>query len=152
MNKAIATILFAAAFAALTVQPDAMAKQQTIYKWVDAEGVVHYTAHPPEGIDYQEVGLETREPVESADAEGETEEGQDAKATGIPPEQPEMAATEPDPELVAERCGQARSNIENLTQRANVLIEGEDGERRQITDSERQGMLEEARQFIDEWC
>lgn len=152
MKNAIASILLVAVLAALTTQPGAMAQQQTIYKWVDAEGVVHYTAQPPEGVDYDEVGIDTREPVETAAANDETADEQSREETGIPPEQPEMAATEPDPEMVTERCEQARRNVENLTQHANVLVSGDDGEQRQITEAERQRMLEEARQFIDEWC
>lgn len=153
MNKAIASILLAAGLAGLIAQPEALAQEQTIYKWVDVEGVVHYTARPPDDIDYEEVGVETREPVDSATGGGEMASGeQEAKAGKTPPEQPEMETTEPDPEVVAERCAQARENIENLNQRANLLIRGEDGERRPITDEERQQILEEAQQFIDEWC
>ena len=151
MNKLIASALIAAALTGLGALPDAAAQEQTVYKWVDAEGVVHYTARPPEGVEYEVVGLETREPEEQAPDETEAA-GEEAPAEGIPPAQPEMASTEPDPEMVAERCEQARRNIENLTQRANVLIRGEDGERRQITEEERERMLQEARDFIDEWC
>ncbi|MEE4303408.1 MAG: DUF4124 domain-containing protein [Wenzhouxiangella sp.] len=153
MKKTIVSTLLAALLTGFLALPGAVAQEQTIYKWVDEEGVVHYTARPPEGIDYEEVGIETREPVESATAGGEmADSGETAPAEGIPPAQPEMAAAEPDPEMVAERCAQARRNIENLTQRANVLIRGDDGEQRQISDEERQRMLQEARDFIDEWC
>ena len=151
MHKLIASVLIVAALAGLSPLPDAMAQQETIYKWVDEEGVVHYTARPPEDVEYEIVGLQTRERGESETSAGETEETTD-ESEGIPPAQPEMAASEPDPELVAARCKQARSNVENLTQRANVLVRGEDGEQRQITDEERERMLEEARAFIEEWC
>lgn len=151
MNASITSALLAAVLIGLLSQSDAMAQQQKIYKWVDEEGVVHYTARPPDNVEFEQLGVATRDPAESESEAGQAE-GEDDEASNIPPEQPEMAATEPDPEVVAERCEQARRNIENLTQRANVLIRGDDGERRQITDAERQSMLAEAQQFIDEWC
>jgi len=148
MKKANASLLLAALLTGVLAQPDALAREQTVYKWVDAEGVVHFTAQPPENGEYEKIGLQTREPTD-ATAEGETADD-DVESTA--PEQPEAAASGPDPELVAERCKQARSNIEKLTGSANVLIRGEDGENRVLTEEERQRMLEEAQQFINEWC
>jgi len=151
MNKAIVTVLLAAVFAALTAQPEAMAQEQTIYKWVDAEGVVHYTARPPEDVDYEEVGIETREPVESATEGGETQD-EEADTTNNPPEQPEMTQSRPDPEVMAERCAQARTNLESMNRYSNLTVEGDDGEQRPVSDAERREMIEETQQFIDEWC
>lgn len=152
MTRVTAVIALAALLAALTAQPQAVA-QETIYKWMDEEGVVHYTARPPEGIDYEVVDVRNSDQSGDQSSGAEGESGDDgASASSVPPEQPEMAASEPDPEMVAERCEQARRNVENLTQRSNVLIAGDDGERRQITDEERETMLEDARAFMDEWC
>ena len=156
MKRLTAIIVLAALLGALSGQHEAMA-QETIYKWVDQEGTVHYGARPPEGVDYEIVDIETRERTRGGASTDGDEAGPDAgeeseDGTTVPPEQPEMAASEPDPEMVAERCAQARRNIENLTQRSNVLIRGEDGERRQISAEERESMLEDARRFIDEWC
>ncbi len=152
MKWTIASTLLAVMVVGLTLQPDASAEEQTIYKWLDEEGVVNYTARPPEDVDYEEVGIETREPVETEPGSDETRPAQDSAAESTPPEQPEMARSEPDPEVVAERCAQARSNIENLNQYQNVTVRGDDGEQRRISDEERTRMIEEAQAFIDEWC
>jgi len=151
MNKMTAVVLLAAALAALSIQFDAQAQEQTIYKWVDAEGVVHYTARPPEGIDYEEVGIEMRESADSAAGGGETG-GDNGAAEETPPELPEMAQSEPEDEAMAERCAQARSNIEDLNRYENITVEGEDGEQRPVPEEERMRMIEEAQRFIDEWC
>jgi hypothetical protein len=153
MIKTMTSVLLAAVLAGLTAQPDAIAQQEAIYKWVDAEGVVHYTARPPEDVEFEKIGVEISDPEETSSGEGEMAgDGQAAEDDGMPPAQPEMAEAEPDPEVVAERCQQARSNIENLTQHANVMIRGEDGEQRRISEAERQQMLEDAQAFVDQWC
>lgn len=150
MTRLTVVLSLAMLLAALATAPDAMA-QETIYKWTDEEGVVHYTARPPEGVDYERVDVKNQRSESSAAEAGAREEAESERSS-IPPEQPEMAAEGPDPAMVAERCQQARSNIENLTQRSNVLIRDDSGQRRQITNEERQRMLREARDFIDEWC
>lgn len=154
MQKAIACILLAAGLAAFLAQPEAVAQEQTVYKWVDAEGVVHYDARPPADGDYEEVGIKTREPVDPAGGSGEAAgDEQEPENQKTPPEQATIESTEPDPEVVAERCSQARSNIEKLNQHSNILIrDDDDGERRPISSEERERMLEKAQEFIDEWC
>jgi len=152
MIRLTTVLSLAALLVALASSPEAPA-QETVYKWTDAEGTVHYTARPPEGVDYEVVDMaqQTRRSGTSQQS-GDASSQSQGEASSIPPEQPEMAAEGPDPEIVAERCEQARRNIENLTQRSNVLITGDDGERRQITDEERERMLQDARDFIEEWC
>lgn len=151
MHKTIAGMTLVVLLAAGAQQPEALA-QDTVYKWTDQEGVTHYTARPPEDVEYEIVDIITRERVRGGQSNPAPADETESSAPSIPPEQPEMAPDEPDPELVAERCEQARRNIENLTTRNNVLIRGENDERRQITEEEREGMIEDARQFMDEWC
>ena len=153
MNKAIAGILLAAGLAGFMAQPEAVAQEQTIYKWVDVEGVVHYSARPPDDVEYEEVDIRNREPVDpAADGGKMAEAGPPAEPERSLPEQPQMETTAPDPEMVAERCAQARDNLEKLNRHANLVISDEDGQRRAITNEERRRMLQEAQQFIDEWC
>jgi len=149
--KATTPVLIAALLLGLLTAAAASATAETIYKWVDEEGVVHYSARPPEGVDFVEMGIELEEEQAPAPAP-DTQEAADANRPGEPPEQPEMTETEPDPEMVAERCRQARSNLENLLRRPNITIRGEDGEQRIIDDEERERIIEETQAFIDEWC
>lgn len=148
--KALASILLAAALGLLAPAGDALA-DDTVYKWMDEDGVVHYSARPPEGIEYEIVGVDTRDESRATEAADDRDAAPET-AAAEPPEQPEMARAEPDPELVAARCQQARQNLQNLTQRPNIVVRGDDGEQRQIGDDERQRMIDEARAFIDEWC
>lgn len=126
-----------------------------IYKWVDEDGVTHYSARPPEGVEYQRMTTDadraTARTGASSTREGERPE-EDDRATGDLPQLAEIAAEEPDPELVAERCEQARNNLNWLTQRTRISVEGEDGELRRLSEEERQAQIQENQAFIDEWC
>jgi hypothetical protein len=68
------------------------------------------------------------------------------------PELAEVDVQQPDPELVAQRCEEARSNLSWMTQRVQINRENEDGEIERLTEDERQQMIQETQAFIDEWC
>ncbi|AKS40827.1 DUF4124 domain-containing protein [Wenzhouxiangella marina] len=130
--------------------------QDEIYKWVDEDGVTHFSTQPPENVNYQRLDVRTRRTTDVAPRTvGESEEGgdrADAAELGTLPEIPQIAAEAPDPELVAERCEQARENLMWLTERTRLSTEDEEGNRRVISEEERQRLIEETRAFITEWC
>jgi hypothetical protein len=132
---------------------EASADDQKFYKWVDDEGVVHYSASPPSGVEYEEVGVDLREP------ENRGTQGAPPRPTEDDPAGEDQAADmlttevgEPDPEEVAERCEQYRTNLENLQREVNVFVRGDDGERTRVTEEERQRLIDQAQQFIEENC
>lgn len=152
MKKANASLLLAALLGGLMAQSDVLAEEQTVYKWVDDEGVAHFTARPPEDVDYVEVGVETGDAGESEAGQGESQPEQSDESEDVTPEQAQPEAPGPDPEVVAKRCQQARNNIEKLTQQNNLVVSGEDGQQRVLTSEQRQNMLEKTQAFLDEWC
>src|SRR5690349_16341050 len=124
--KAIASALIVATTAAilgLGVIAGAQANE-TIFKWTDEDGVVHYAAHPPEGVDYVELGVDMT--PDAAAVPPASEPAEATAAAAQPPELPEMTRTEPDPKVVAERCEQARSNLENLTRHMTIVVNDDD--------------------------
>ena len=153
MHKAIISALLVAGLIGLMAAAEAAAQDQTIYKWVDAEGVVHYDARPPADGNYEEIDIRTREAVNSGSGNGEAPaDAQQAEPEQAPPGQAATEPAGPDPEVVAERCKQARDNMEKLNQRNNLLVRDDDGEPHVISSEERQQMLDEAQKFVDEWC
>ncbi len=128
--------------------------QDDIYKWVDEDGVTHFSARPPEGVEYQRIS--TFNNVVSTVAPqtvGETEDlGPEDSNSSVLPELPEVEVEMPDPELVAQRCEEARSNLSWMTQRVQINRENEQGEIERVTEDERQRMIQETQAFIDEWC
>lgn len=120
----------------------------TIYKWIDDDGVVHYSEDPPADVDYQRVS--TSVPATSGSDDSDTGPDSDEDEPDAQTDQPE-AQEGPDPEVVAERCEQARSNLQ-LLQENTRLMTNDRGSERRLTREERQERIDNLQEFIDEWC
>ncbi len=143
MNK----ILLLVALALFAVSAPA---SDAIYKWVDEEGVTHFSAQPPEDVDYERVsaafgtraGPSTSEPAESAVPEDADEDADSDEA-----DEPTSA------EEIAERCEQARENLEILRERERVALQRDDeGEEEELDAERREEVIAETQAYIDEWC
>lgn len=150
----MATLTATVLITALVLGTNPALGQEEIYKWVDEDGVTHFSARPPEGVEYQRIS--TFNDVVSTVAPqtvGETEDlGPENAESNLLPELPEVEVQQPDPELVAERCEEARNNLSWMTQRVQINRENEQGEIERVTEEERQQMIRETQAFIDEWC
>ena len=121
-----------------------------IYKWVDAQGNVHFGSQPPEGQAAAEVNpnisqpkLTEEAPVQSTDDSAESEQKAiDEKV------KKEVAVQE------AERkkyCETVRTNLSQLENNPRVRVE-DDGELRRLTEEERQAKIAENKKLIAENC
>lgn len=137
------TILLASLFACLLL-PIA-AEAQSYYKWRDDQGTVHFTAEPPVDRDYEIV--DTRGNVVGRSAPtAPVESGPDEQPAVMPRE------AEPDPEVVARRCRQARENLLALNANRRILMEREDGTEVMLTEEQRQEQIQRNQDVIDELC
>jgi hypothetical protein len=118
---------------------------RTIYTWTDQEGVTHFSAYPPQDHPYELVS--TRPGRGRGDRSRQTPE-----MTGSPPPIPSMSESQPDPNIVAERCEQARSNLDLLSQDRPAVLQSDDGDPQPLDETQRQEMIEETEAFIEEWC
>lgn len=124
-----------------------------VYRWVDADGGVHYSAQQPPGHDATRMRLQREPPATSAVAPAPRAEaargaGQDADA-GAPARQP------PSPEQLEQlrvECAKARHNIEVLRARPASRYEREDGTYQRYSDEERARMIAESEAFLREHC
>ncbi|WP_373387341.1 DUF4124 domain-containing protein [Pseudomonas alcaligenes] len=121
-----------------------------IYKWVDAQGNVHFGSQPPEGQQAAEVNPNItqpklnseKKPQAAAPAEDSEQESIDAKV------KEDVAKQE------AERkkyCESVRTNLSQLQNNPRVRIE-EKGEVRRLTEEERQARIAETEKAIAENC
>ena len=123
----------------------------TIYKWTDDDGVVHYSEDPPADVDYQRVSTSVPATSGSDDSDADSDSGDSGEGEpDAQADQPE-AQQGPDPEVVAERCEQARSNLQ-LLQENTRLMTNDRGSERRLTREERQERIDNLQEFIDEWC
>lgn len=132
----------------LALSATAMAGQ--VYKWVDAQGVTHFGAQPPQGQQATSINTATPPPKPAA-----------AKAAA-------SVASEPDSEQEAidrkvkqqvadqeakrkEYCESVRTNLAQLENNPRLRIEA-DGETRRLNEEERQQRISEAKQAIADNC
>lgn len=121
-----------------------------IYKWVDAQGVTHFTATPPASGQANVVPPAKQPPAppavsapaDSAAGESQSQEEIDARV------RQEVAAQE---KQRADYCLQLRTNLAQLRNNPRLRMEV-DGEMRRLGEDERQSKISETEQAIAESC
>jgi hypothetical protein len=132
----------------LALSATAMASQ--VYKWVDAQGVTHFGAQPPQGQQATSINTaapqpKPAEPEATTTFENETDPEQEAIDRKV---KQQVAAQE------AERkkyCESVRTNLAQLENNPRVRVET-DGEVRRLTEEERQQRIGEAQKAIADNC
>lgn len=141
--------MFLAGGLLLALSSTAMAAQ--VYKWVDAQGVTHFGAQPPQGQQVETVNTVTA-PARPAAASQASPQGEPAAA----PDQRSIdrQVKQQVAEQEAERkryCETLRTNLAQLQNNPRVRVE-ENGEVRRITEEERQARITETQEKIVENC
>ncbi|AGI26042.1 hypothetical protein H681_20875 [Pseudomonas sp. ATCC 13867] len=136
----------------LALAPTVMAAQ--VYKWVDAQGVTHFGAQPPEGTSAATVNTNTTQPKSNfppppppkpAPPASGTDDKQKALDDKVRQEVANQDAAQ------AQRCSQARENLAQLKNNPRVRVQ-ENGEYRRITEEERQQRISDSEKAIRESC
>ena len=141
MNRIV--ILLAMACAAASVSA---ADKQQVYKWTDANGVVHFSDAPPpqDTKDVQSLHLAggtTTAATDQAPKEAATA-GPVAAGAAAPPNATDDATL----------CKQARANLELLQGKTPVGIAGADGKAEVLDDRGRQAQIDNAKRSISRFC
>lgn len=126
------------------LSPICMAGQ--VYKWVDAQGVTHFGAQPPEGTEATTV-LKSSPSVAKPPAPPSGAPIGDQKAID---KEVKKQIAEQEAQLKA-FCEQARTNLAQLQNNPRVR-EDVEGEMRRLTDEERRQRIDETRKQIEEHC
>lgn len=138
----------AASFLLLALCPLAMAGQ--IYKWVDSQGVTHFDAQPPNGVQATAVeGVKPVTPPEPISNEAVMKASGEAEQRRIDRKVKSQVADETSRRN--EFCTGVRTNLAQLKNNPRVLQQV-NGEVRRLTEQERQAKIEEVRKVIDEQC
>ena len=135
----------------LAMSATAMASQ--VYKWVDAQGVTHFSAQPPQGQDATSINTATPPPKPAAAEEKK------AAPTFESIADPEQAAIDEKvkQDIAAKEverkkyCADVRTNLSQLENNPRVRVDVE-GEVRRLTEEERQSRISEAQKAIAENC
>lgn len=123
------------------------AQAATIYKWVDTNGVTHFSAEPPAGQNAITVNPSAPRPgsVTPSQSTRDAEQTQEQVEREV---KREVAAEQAEREKF---CQTARRNLAQLELNPRVRIEDGDQVRR-LSEEERQAKIESTRQSIAEHC
>ncbi|AKJ97893.1 MULTISPECIES: DUF4124 domain-containing protein [Pseudomonas] len=118
-----------------------------VYKWVDAQGVTHFSAQPPEGE--QAATMIKSTPPAPAKAASPPSGGVVGDQKAID-QQVKKQVAEQEAQLKA-FCEQARTNLAQLQNNPRVR-EDVEGEMRRLSDEQRRQRIDETRKQIEENC
>jgi hypothetical protein len=148
------SFFFAVAMLALATTPPLLA--DTIYKWVDATGTVHYGERPPEGVDAELVTVTSARSSGAEDPYAASREAQAAQKEVNAERMVEASAAYEQQQQEQARmeaaCAAQKSRLEQLIPRSKILLQNPDGTSRMLGDQERLDMIEESQKFVDENC
>lgn len=115
-----------------------------IYKWVDEDGITHFSERPPKNTPAALIKPKTghSEPVFYGGASSPAREPE--------PEIPEGMVTEA--EYHQERCEVARQNLQALKNFGRVKVRRDDGEIHYLSEQEQQERVATNQQMADESC
>lgn len=135
----------------------------SVYKWVDAQGVTHYSDQPPPGSNAEEMAtIRYRKAAGSASAPAKAKgkadageaQGQGADKGGDAVEPGEGSASEKD-KLLAQRqanCKEARERVSKYDSAQRLYRPGPNGEREYLTDEELDTERANARRAVEQYC
>lgn len=119
-----------------------------VYKWVDAQGVTHFGAQPPQGQTAQSLNTATAPPKPSPaplEAAGSGESEQRAIDQKVKVQVAEQEAER------QRYCTALRTNLAQLQNNPRVRVEDQ-GEVRRLSEEERQARISETQNKISDTC
>lgn len=153
-DKVLTAGLFALAFALSSVS-----LADEFYKWVDENGVTHYTQTPPKepGVSSQKIrasgttvnqdeAAKARQRLETSRSSFQTSAEQRAITKGLEEEEKEKALK------LAKYCEDARKNLKVLNEHARIREKGKDGEYKVLSEEEKQAKVARNQKHVKEYC
>ncbi|PJI48802.1 MAG: glycosyltransferase [Pseudomonas sp.] len=138
----------------LALAPTVMAAQ--VYKWVDAQGITHFGAQPPEGASAATVNTNAAPPKASSNFPPPA-----AAVQPLPPsdDEKQKAADEKVRQEVAQQeaerlkqCDKLRVDVAQLKNNPRIRVDDGNGDLRRITEEERQERIAASEKSIRENC
>ena len=127
------------------------------YKWVDEEGVTHFSQRPPQnqarpGVEEMEVRAGKPADAPKAAQVGNAPGQQQADENAAKSEKPADAPAEIDPEAQAARCNDANDYLTRLKNSNRMFRVDDKGNTTRLGEEERQAEIDRVQQQITENC
>jgi len=134
-----------------------VAVADTVYKWLDASGQVHYTDRPPEEPGARVLGVFERDVLQEVGQGTQPAfEAPGAASPGFaeePASRDVVSSVEADMARVrAEQCKQAQERYKTYIESRRLFRQLPDGEREYLTDEQLTQARIEAKQAVEEYC
>ncbi len=146
----------------------AVAAAETVYKWVDGSGQVHYTDLPPRQPDARILGTYQQESGDVdddgydddyADEGGDDGDDDDGASPNTPrtpeppvPDEAMQAAANDAAKAKVEQCKAAQDRYQRYIESQRLYRETPDGKREYLTDKELTEARGRAKQAVDDYC
>ena len=139
----IAVLFGAASFTCLAAE--------TVYKWTDESGVVHFSDRPVPSAAAEEMRVTPSSPslVEDDGEEADAEAEDDAAASK---EERQAAMEEQRRKIREQNCQIARQTLEHNGSIERMYRVDANGERVFLSDEEREMVLGKSREDVEKWC
>lgn len=123
--------------------------QADIYKWVDANGVTHYSEEPPGTGKYQVI--QSAPPAPANPAGAAPAQAQPAKPAAPPPQTSAQQSPEAQKKH-AENCLKAQQALNTLETRRHILATDASGKTIRLTEEQRTAKIAEIKQKLAKYC
>jgi len=134
------------------------ASHADLHKWVDANGVTHYSENVPSGQESTTVKTPVAPPPDSANSSALKDEVEKANAMveahkrKVAAEEQQEAANRKAAADKNARCGYEKNRLQGLQQANRVATFGPDGQKVYVSDAERQHMIDQAQNAVSNYC
>lgn len=124
-----------------------------VYRWVDAEGSVHYGEHPPKGVEAKLIKKGSKKRRGKKNSEPETSDPGTTTSTGTADSSNvDTSATEARVKKNPEFCKRATANLKMLTEKARIRQRKANGEVHYLSEKEVDEQKNIAREAIKTHC
>jgi len=153
MRKTVLNTLCSACIAGILLLPaQGLAKT---YKWVDEDGVTHYTSTPPPTGDFKTIKPPAKPAVDPVKAQGELQKRLEAFDKRRKEEDKTKAEASKQAADIADKkkkCEQARKNLDVLENKVRIRYTEKDGSLRFLSAEEIETNKQRARDAIKSYC
>jgi hypothetical protein len=129
---------------------------ETVYKWTDESGRVHFSDRPLRDADSEEVRVMSSQPA-TDDESSESEESAESEDEAAAPKASDKGAKQAEQEkqrkqLQEQNCKIARQTLEHNESIERMYRVDANGERVFLADEEREMVLNRSREDVEKWC
>jgi hypothetical protein len=127
---------------------------ETVYKWTDRSGAVHFGDNPVPDADAKEMRVDPARPAEADQAGDSDSDGEDSTAEqNDPPKDNDQAAVDKQQKKIrGQNCLIARQTLEHNQGIGRMYRVDAGGERVYLSDAEREEVLKRSREDVKNWC